>query len=216
MPRALGRMVLGVLIATCWGAAAEAGDSAQTSSSQAASTQGNSAPPAQASGSSETLSPEVQQRLIQQVRHQLVMLPYYTVFDNLTFRIDGRTVVLEGQVVNPVNKPDAENAVKRIEGVEKVVNNIEVLPPSPMDARMRQRVYDAIYSYGPLFKYHGGSVPPIHILVKGGRVTLDGVVDNETDKGLAGMRANQVPGVFEVTNQLRVVPVEGKQNKKKK
>jgi len=130
--------------------------------------------------------------------------------------MNGRTVILEGQVVKQVTRSDAENSVKHIEGVEKVVNNIEVLPPSPMDDRLRQRVYDAIYSYGPLFKYHGGAVPPIHIIVKGGKVTLDGVVDSETDKGLAGMRANQVPGTFEIINNLRVVkPSDGKPKKGK-
>ena len=163
----------------------------------------------------EALSPEARDQLIKEVRHKLVMLPYYSVFDNLTYRIDGRTVTLEGQVVNPVVKPDAENAVKRIEGVDKVVNNIEVLPPSPMDDRIRRQVYHAIYSYGPLFKYGHMAVPPIHIIVKNARITLDGVVDNETDKNLAGMRANQVPGTFQVTNNLRVVPPSGGKQKAK-
>lgn len=163
----------------------------------------------------EALSPEAENQLIKEVRHKLVMLPYYSVFDNLAFRVDGRTIILEGQVVTPVVKSDAENAVKRIEGVEKVVNNIEVLPPSPMDDRIRRQVYNAIYSYGPLFKYGHMAVPPIHIIVKGGRVTLDGVVDNETDKNLATMRANQVPGTFQVTNNLRVVPPSGGKQKTK-
>jgi hyperosmotically inducible protein len=137
------------------------------------------------------------------------------VFDTLSFRIEGRTVILDGQVVNPVVRSDAGNSIKHIEGVEKVVNNIEVLPPSPMDDRIRRAVYRSIYSFGPLFKYGGMAVPPIHIIVKGGRVTLDGVVDSETDKNLAGMRANQVPGTFQITNNLRVVP-SGGQGKKKK
>ena len=139
----------------------------------------------QALEADEALSPEAEDHLIKEVRHKLVMLPYYSVFDNLAYRVDGRTVTLEGQVLNPVVKPDAENAVKRIESVDKVINNIEVLPPSPMDDRIRRQVYRAIYSYGPLFKYSHMAVPPIHIIVKGGRVTLDGVVDNETDKNLA-------------------------------
>ena len=162
----------------------------------------------QAQEADEALSPEAENQLIKEVRHKLVMLPYYSVFDNLAYRVDGRTVTLEGQVVNPVVKSDAENAVKRIEGVDKVVNNIEVLPPSPMDNRIRRQVYRAIYSYGPLFKYGHMAVPPIHIIVRNGRVTLEGVVDNETDKNLAGMRANQVPGTFQVTNNLRVVPLQ--------
>ena len=181
----------------------------------------NQSPQAQTNGgaqdleANEALSPEARDQLIKEVRHKLVMLPYYSVFDNLTYRIDGRTVTLEGQVANPVVKPDAENAVKRIEGVDKVVNNIEVLPPSPMDDRIRRQVYHAIYSYGPLFKYGHMAVPPIHIIVKNARITLDGVVDNETDKNLAGMRANQVPGTFQVTNNLRVVPPSGGKSKTK-
>src|SRR5450755_3679708 len=178
---------------------------------QTVQTQPSSA--AQSQGANETLSPESQDRLVKEVRHELIMLPYYGVFDNLAFRIDGRTVILEGQVVKPVVKSDAGNSVKRIEGVEKVVNNIEVLPPSPMDDRIRRAVYQSIYSYGPLFKYGGMAVPPIHIIVKSGRVTLDGVVDSETDKNLAGMRANQVPGTFQITNKLRVV--NSNQSKKK-
>jgi hyperosmotically inducible protein len=183
------------------------------SNDQSVQTQPNSA--AQSQAANETLSPESQDRLVKEVRHELIMLPYYGVFDNLAFRVDGRTVILEGQVVQPVVKSDAGNSVKRIEGVEKVVNNIEVLPPSPMDDRIRRAVYQSIYSYGPLFKYGGMAVPPIHIIVKGGRVTLDGVVDNETDKGLAGMRANQVPGTFQVTNNLRVVNSSNQSKKKK-
>jgi hyperosmotically inducible periplasmic protein len=182
------------------------------SSGQSAQTQPNGA--AQSQEANETLSPESQNRLIKEVRHELIMLPHYGVFDNLAFRIDGRTVILEGQVVNPVTKSGAQNSVKRIEGVEKVVNNIEVLPPSPMDDGIRRAVYQSIYSYGPLFKYGGMAVPPIHIIVKSGRVTLDGVVDSEADKNLAGMRTNQVPGTFQVTNNLRVVN-SGGQGKKK-
>ena len=180
---------------------------------QSVATQANGA--AQSQGADETLSPESQDRLIREVRHELIMLPYYGVFDNLAFRVDGRTVILEGQVVQPVLKSDAGNAVKRIEGVEKVVNNIEVLPPSPMDDRIRRAVYQSIYSYGPLFKYGHMAVPPIHIIVKNGRVTLEGVVDSETDKNLAGMRANQVPGTFQITNNLRVVSNSGQGKKNK-
>jgi len=183
------------------------------SNDQSVQTQPNSA--AQSQAANETLSPESQDRLVKEVRHELIMLPYYGVFDNLAFRVDGRTVILEGQVVQPVVKSDAGNSVKRIEGVEKVVNNIEVLPPSPIDDRIRRAVYQSIYSYGPLFKYGGMAVPPIHIIVKSGRITLEGVVDNETDKGLAGMRANQVPGTFQVTNNLRVVNSSNQSKKKK-
>ena len=168
----------------------------------------------QAQQANETLSPESKDRLVREVRHELIMLPYFGVFDNLSFRIQGRTVILEGQVVRPVVKSDAENSVKHIEGVEKVINNIEVLPPSPMDDRIRRAVYQSIYSYGPLFKYGGMAVPPIHIIVRNGRVTLEGVVDSEADKNMAGLRANQVPGTFQITNNLRVVN-SGGQGKKK-
>ncbi len=161
-----------------------------------------------------TLTPESQDRLVREVRHELIMLPWYGVFDNLTFGIDGRTVILNGQVVKPVTKSDAENAVKHIEGVEKVVNNIEVLPPSSMDDRVRRQVYNSIFGYGPLFKYGNMAVPPIHIIVRNARITLDGVVDSEADKNYAGMRANLVPGTFGVTNNLRVIPDTNSNNKK--
>ena len=153
----------------------------------------------------ETLSSEAQAKLIKGVRHALIMLPYYGVFDNLAFRLQGRTVILEGQVLTPTLKPDAERAVKKVEGVEKVVNNIEVLPPAPMDDQIRHAVFRAIYDYGPLFKYKNNPNPPIRIIVRNARVTLEGVVDTETDKGLCTLRANQVPSVLSVTNNLRVV-----------
>jgi hyperosmotically inducible protein len=171
----------------------------------------------QSIAANESLSPESQDKLLREIRHELIMLPYYNVFDNLEFGLSGRTVTLTGQVVQAVTKSDAENAVKRIEGVEKVVNNIEVLPPSNMDDRIRRQVYNAIYSYSPLFKYGNMSVPPIHIIVKNGRITLDGVVDSEGDKNYAGIRANQVPGTFGVTNSLRVITSEkSSKNDKKK
>lgn len=179
---------------------------------QAAQVQANST--SQVEGANNTLSPEAQDKLVREVRHELIMLPYYNVFDNLTFSIDGRTVTLQGQVTNPVVRSDAENVVKRIEGVEKVVNKIDVLPPSPMDDRIRREVYRSIYSYGPLFKYSNMTVPPIHIIVKNGRITLEGVVDSENDKNVAGIRANQVPGTFQVTNNLRVVSSSNTPKKK--
>ena len=157
--------------------------------------------------SSETLSPEAQQKLIKKIQSALLKLPYFGVFDNIAFELQGRTVILLGSVTSEHSqtKQDAERAVKKIEGVEKVVNNIEVLPPAPLDDRIRRQVYDAIYKYGPLFKYSTNKVnPPIRIIVKGGNVTLEGVVDSEADKNLCTLRANQVPGVFSVTNNLRV------------
>jgi len=209
MPRQVRTFVAGSLMVMLGAPLLQAAQS----SNQPQQTQSSSS--SQAQEANEALSPEVEDRLIKEVRHKLVMLPYYSVFDNLAFRINGRTVTLEGQVVNPVVKSDAQNAVKHIEGVDKVVNNIEVLPPSPMDDRIRRQVYRSIYSYGPLFKYGHMAVPPIHIIVKNGRITLDGVVDSEADKNLAGMRANQVPGTFQVTNNLRVVPPSGGKQKTK-
>jgi hyperosmotically inducible protein len=142
--------------------------------------------------------------LVKEVRHQLVLLPYYSVFDNLAFKVEGDRVTLLGQVVRPTLKSDAEAAVKSIEGVAAVVNNIEVLPLSPMDDQLRGAVYRAIYGDSALFRYGESAVPSIHIIVKNGNVTLVGVVDNETDKNLANLRASGVPNVFSVKNELTV------------
>src|ERR1700731_3587064 len=149
-------------------------------------------------------SSKSQDRIVREVRHELLMLPYFGVFDNIAFRVDGSTVTLMGQVVRPSLKSDAENAVKHIEGVEKVDNQIEVLPTSPMDDRLRMELYRAIYGYPALEKYALGVQKPIRIIVKNGNVTLEGVVDNEGDKNFAGIRANGVSGIFSVTNNLRV------------
>jgi hyperosmotically inducible periplasmic protein len=145
-------------------------------------------------------------RIVKEVRHELVMLPYYSVFDNLAYRVNGYTVTLEGQVTQPVLKSDAEKAVKKIEGVEQVVNNIEVLPLSPMDDQIRRAVYQAIYRQPGLEMYSLRAVPTIHIIVKNGHVTLTGAVGNAGDKERAGIAANGVPGVFSVTNDLLVSP----------
>jgi osmotically-inducible protein OsmY len=153
---------------------------------------------------SQALSPEAEQALARKVVHAILMLPYYGVYDNLGFRLQGRTVILEGQVLRSSLKPDAAAAVKKIEGVDKVVNNIEILPPGGIDMRIREQVRQAIYGYGALFKYANMPNAPIRIIVKNARVTLVGVVDNETDKGLCGMRANQVSDALSVTNNLQV------------
>lgn len=137
------------------------------------------------------------------VRHELVMLPRLNLFDDLSFRVDGGTVTLFGEVTQPVLKSDAFNVVKHIEGVTRVDNQIEVLPLSPMDNGIRLRTYRAVFS-GPLNRYALGTLPSIHIIVKNGNVTLTGVVSNKFDSQLAYMRANGVPGVFSVTNQLRI------------
>jgi len=140
-----------------------------------------------------------------EVRHELVMLPWYSVFDNLAYRVDpDGTVTLIGQVARPALKDDAEKAVKKIPGVTRVKNEIEVLPVSPDDERIRMAEFHAIYGDPALSRYALGAVPPIHIIVKNGNVTLEGVVANQMDKQIAYMRANGVPGVFSVTNNLRV------------
>src|SRR6202162_2697439 len=144
-------------------------------------------------------------RIYKEVRHELVMLPYYGVFDNLAYKVDpDGTVTLLGQVANPVLKSDAENVVKRIEGVPRVVNNIEVLPTSFNDDQIRRSVYRAIYGNEVLSQYQLRAVPPIHIIVKNGHITLEGVVARQMDKQIAGIQVNSIPGVFSVTNNLVV------------
>jgi hyperosmotically inducible protein len=152
--------------------------------------------------------PNDESQLARKVQHELVMLPYYNIFDDLAFRIDGSTVTLMGEVTNPVLKSDAENVVKRVEGVTAVNNQIEVLPLSPMDQQTRRAVARAIYGDSTLSTRYGfQALPSIHIIVKNGHVRLEGVVANAMDKQIAGMRANSVPNVFSVENDLQV---EGK------
>jgi hyperosmotically inducible protein len=148
--------------------------------------------------------PKTQQELVREVRHQLVLLPYYSVFDNLAFRVEAEKVILDGQVTRPTLKSDAEAAVKSIAGVSAVVNNIEVLPLSPMDDQIRRATYRAIYGEPGLSRYAESAVPSIHIIVKNGSVTLEGVVDSDADKNLANIRASAVPNVFAVKNNLVV------------
>ena len=145
-------------------------------------------------------------RIAHEVRHELIMLPYYGVFDNLAFRVEGDTVTLHGQVTRPTLKSDAEGIVKQIEGVRKVKNEIEVLPLSPDDDRIRIAEYRAIYSQPVLNRYALRALPPIHIIVKNGNLTLEGSVATEEDKNIADIQANGVPGVFHVTNRLRIEP----------
>ncbi len=142
-------------------------------------------------------------RFVKEIRHELVMLPYYGVFDNLAYKVDKYTVTLMGQVTRPTLKSSAENVVKDIEGVEKVINNIEVLPLSPNDDRIRLDVYRAVYGQTALNRYALNAIPPIHIIVKNGNVTLEGVVLNSGDKNIANVTANGVSGVFSVTNNLK-------------
>jgi hyperosmotically inducible protein len=151
-------------------------------------------------------SPQQASKIIKEVRHELVTLPYYGVFDWLEYEVTrDNTVILRGQVVRPTTKSEAEARVKDIEGVSRVVNEIEVLPLSPMDDRSRVAIYRAIYGWNsPLFRYGHQSVPPIHIIVKNGRATLKGIVDSKGDANLAYIKARGVPGLFDVKNELIV------------
>lgn len=148
--------------------------------------------------------PAASERLVKEVRHHVLMLPYFNVFDNIAFKLDGYNVTLLGQVTRPSLRTDAEAAVREIEGVEKIDNQIEVLPPSPSDDRLRLRHFQAIYGYSALQRYALGVIKPIRIIVKNGHVSLEGVVDSESDKNLVGIRANGVSGTFSVTNNLVV------------
>ena len=145
------------------------------------------------------------QRIEREVRHEILMLPYFDVFDNMAFKVEGYQVTLMGQVTRSTLKKDAENVVKQIEGVEKVVKQIEVLPVSTMDDELRVRLFRAIYGSPALERYAMPVIKPIRIIVKNGHVTLEGVVDSEADKNMANILANGVSGVFSVTNNLRVV-----------
>lgn len=160
-------------------------------------------------------SPEAESRIAREVRHEILMLPWYGVFDIIGYKVNGYNVTLTGAVVRPTTKSDAENAVKHIEGVQSVDNQIETLPPSPMDDGLRVRLFRAIYGFPSLEKYDLGTIKPIRIIVKNGHVELEGVVDSQADKDTAGIRANSVPGIFEVKNNLQVVPSGEDSNKKK-
>lgn len=147
---------------------------------------------------------KVEASIQREVRHVLLMDPYYSIFDDLRYRVNGRNVELLGEVNNPVIKSDAEAAVKRIEGVEHVTNHIEILPPSPIDQSIRVEAYRKIFSFDGLSRYSWEAAPSIHIIVKNGRITLMGVVDSQSDKDAAGIQANSIPGVFSVQNNLVV------------
>jgi hyperosmotically inducible protein len=149
-------------------------------------------------------SPRTQERLEKEVRKELITLPFLTIFDNLNYRVDGETVYISGQTIRPVLKSDAGNRVRSIEGITNVVNEIEVLPLSPFDDRLRLVLARTIYGQPALNRYALGANPSIRIIVKNGNVTLEGVVDREMDKTIAGMRANGVANVFQVTNNLRI------------
>jgi hyperosmotically inducible protein len=153
---------------------------------------------------SRDISPRVVENIQKEVRHELITLPFLGVFDNLAYQVSGSDVTLIGQVTRPTLKSDAEDIVNKIEGVERVNNRIEVLPLSPFDNTLRLRMFRAIYAYAPLEKYALGVNKPIRIMVKNGHADLEGVVDSEADKNIAGIRANGVPDVFSVANNLQV------------
>lgn len=144
--------------------------------------------------------------LSDQVRHELLTLPWYGVFDNLSYEVNGTEVILSGQVISEhaTTREDAAKFVKSIPGVTSVVNRIEVLPPSPLDNRIRRAEYRTIFSHADLGRYTMGAIPQVHIVVKNGHVTLEGLVMNQMDKNIAGIVANSVPGVFSVENNLRI------------
>jgi hyperosmotically inducible protein len=152
-----------------------------------------------------TASVRAEERINREVRHEILMLPYYNVFDNITYKVEGYKVTLMGAVTRPTLKKSAENVVKGIEGVEKVDNRIEVLPVSNGDNQLRLRLFRAIYGYGALQRYDLSVQKPIRIIVKNGNVTLEGVVDSEADRNLVNIRAKGVADVFSVKNNLRVV-----------
>lgn len=143
-------------------------------------------------------------RIEQEVRRELIMLPFYSLFDHFAFKVDGETVTLMGKVSRPTLKRDAERVVARVEGVEKVSNQIEILPVSTNDDRLRMALYRSIYGHASLQTLAVRAMPPIHIVVENGNVTLEGVVATELQKTMAGAQANTVPGVFSVTNNLRL------------
>lgn len=165
--------------------------------SAGATTAGQQTPPARTSAHSD----EVIKR---EVGHELALLPWYSVFDNLSYSVSGYKVTLMGQVVRPSLKDDAEAAVKHIEGVESVDDQIEVLPLSPNDDQIRRAEFREIYSKPSLERYAEGNIQQIHIIVKNGHVTLEGAVATQGDKDAANLYANSVPGVFSVTNHLEV------------
>ncbi|GAB4371045.1 MAG: hypothetical protein OHK0021_13770 [Bryobacter sp.] len=158
--------------------------------------------PLVANSTTAPLSPE--QELTKKIRRELNTLPFLGIFDYLTFQLDGRKVIVSGYATRPVLASSAINVVKGVPGVEEVVNKIEVLPFSPNDDQLRIAVYRTVFSQGSLGRYTLGALPPVRIIVKNGNVTLHGVVMNEMDKNMFTVFANQVSGVFQVTNRLQV------------
>ena len=150
------------------------------------------------------LPPKSATSVERQVRHELIMLPYYGIFDNLVFQVEGNRVILSGQVTSRTLKSDAEDAVKTIEGVGSVENRIEVLPFSPNDERIRRAAYRAVFAMAPLQRYQMSAVPSIHIVVRNGNITLEGVANNEAERNMAEIGAKGAHGALGVRNNLRI------------
>jgi hyperosmotically inducible protein len=159
-----------------------------------------------AAGQAQSDRQRIRSQIEKEVRHELVTLPYYSLFDWLQFKVnDDDSVVLLGQVVRPTTKSDAERRIKKLEVVSRVINQIEILPLSPGDDRLRRRIYRELFSQNsPLFRYGVQAVPPIHIIVRNGRVTLRGAVSSEGDRRIAYAKVSTIPGIFEVKNELIV------------
>lgn len=160
--------------------------------------------PAASNKQNSLVSQDSEQRIVREVRHQLLMIPQLTIFDDLSYKVDGNTVTLMGEVRNAIIKDEAQAMIKHIEGVEQIKNQIEILPASFNDDRIRREVARAVLRDPWLFEYAIQPVPSIHIIVKNGRVDLEGVVSTQAAKNVAGIRANSVPGVFSVQNDLKV------------
>jgi hyperosmotically inducible protein len=146
-------------------------------------------------------------KIATEVRHELLMLPYYSLFDDLEYSVQGRTVTLSGSLTSDhaQTKVEAERAVKSIEGVEKVINNITVDPPAPFDREIREQVYRKLNNTGGLSQYFWEAAPSIHIIVRNSNVTLKGFVDSQGDRDLAGITVKEIPNVFNVKNDLLVI-----------
>jgi hyperosmotically inducible protein len=201
-------LLFSLLLTMCAGAVAQTSPAAAASAAPKSAALSSSNGPVVADyGKQSQSSDPVENNVAKEVRHELLMLPYYSLFDDLEYTVQGRTVTLSGSLTSEhgVTKRDAENAVKRIEGVDKVVNNIKILPASPLDDQARIRVYRHLANTGTLSRYFWEAAPSIHIIVDSQRVTLKGIVNSEMDKNLATIAANQVPGTFQVSNELRIV-----------
>jgi len=200
-------MLLSVVLAFGIGATAQTSSAAQSMPASEAILSSNGPVVAGVGNRPNTTGSQSEMTIYKEVRHELLMLPYYSLFDDLEFSVQGRTVTLSGSVtsMHSETKQDAERAVKRIEGVENVVNNIKVLPPAPFDQQVREQAYRKLANVGGLSQYFWEAAPSIHIIVDNQNVTLKGYVYSEGDKNLAGITIKQLANVFNVKNELQVI-----------